>query len=509
MKKLLNRLFSRMVITCLLVAAQLIFFMVEVFKLQQYYVLVAAILHLLSFIAVMHLLLKDVNPSIKLAWIVPILMFPVLGGLLYLLYGHIIMPKKLEKYMKHAAEWDYETDLYANMAYFSDVIKGQQPYRLFKYTEDYAGSLVYQNTDVRYYPMGEDVWPDFVDDLKEAKKYIFLEYFIINPGEMWDTVLDILKEKVKEGVEVRLIYDDIGSVFYVPKYYWREMGSYGIKCMAFNQVVPFLATIFNNRDHRKIAVMDGKVAYTGGFNLSDEYINKKAPYGKWKDNGIRMEGDAAWRFTILFLQLWNSIRNEDKHILNYRPTEQKKHLNDGYLQPYTTNPLKKEPIGENIYMQMINDAREYVYIFTQYLIVCNEMMTALKLAAKRGIDVRIVTPAIPDKKMIFRMTQSSYKELLRAGVKIYQYTPGFIHSKCILTDDNLTSIGSINMDNRSFYHHFECGVLVYDSSIIAEVKYDMVSTMKESEEITLDWCKEHMSRITLVDAFLRLLSPLL
>ena len=267
MKKLLNRLFSRMVITCLLVAAQLIFFMVEVFKLQQYYVLVAAILHLLSFIAVMHLLLKDVNPSIKLAWIVPILMFPVLGGLLYLLYGHIIMPKKLEKYMKHAAEWDYETDLYANMAYFSDVIKGQQPYRLFKYTEDYAGSLVYQNTDVRYYPMGEDVWPDFVDDLKSAKKYIFLEYFIINPGEMWNTVLEILKEKVKEGVEVRLIYDDIGSVFYVPKYYWRELESHGIKCMAFNQVVPFLATIFNNRDHRKIAVMDGKVAYTGGFNL--------------------------------------------------------------------------------------------------------------------------------------------------------------------------------------------------------------------------------------------------
>ncbi|HAB88117.1 MAG TPA: cardiolipin synthase, partial [Coprococcus sp.] len=367
MKKLLNRLFSRMVITCLLVAAQLIFFMVEVLKLQQYYVLVAAILHLLSFIAVMHLLLKDVNPSIKLAWIVPILMFPVLGGLLYLLYGHIIMPKKLEKYMKHAAEWDYETDLYANMAYFSDVIKGQPPYRLFKYTEDYAGSLVYQNTDVRYYPMGEDVWPDFVDDLKSAKKYIFLEYFIINPGEMWNTVLEILKEKVKEGVEVRLIYDDIGSVFYVPKYYWRELESHGIKCMAFNQVVPFLATIFNNRDHRKIAVMDGKVAYTGGFNLSDEYINKKAPYGKWKDNGIRMEGDAAWRFTILFLQLWNSIRNEDKHILSYRPIEQKKHLNDGYLQPYTTNPLKKEPIGENIYMQMINDAREYVYIFTPYL----------------------------------------------------------------------------------------------------------------------------------------------
>ena len=192
--------------------------------------------------------------------------------------------------------------------------------------------------------------------------------------------------------------------------------------MAFNQVVPFLATIFNNRDHRKIAVMDGTVAYTGGFNLSDEYINKKSPYGRWKDNGIRMDGDAAWRFTILFLQLWNSIRNEDKHILSYRPAEQKEHLNDGYLQPYTTNPLKKEPLGENIYMQMINDAKEYVYIFTPYLIVCNEMMTALKLAAKRGIDVRIVTPAIPDKKMIFRMTQSSYKELLRAGVKIYQYT---------------------------------------------------------------------------------------
>lgn len=508
MKKVLSKLFSRMVITCLLVAAQLLFFIVEILKLQSYYVVITAVLHIISFFAVAHLLLKDVNPDIKLAWIVPILMFPVLGGLMYLFYGHVLMPKKMEKYMKHAKEWDYETNLYANMAYFSEVVKGEPPYRLFKYTEDYAGSLIYQNTAVRYYPMGDDVWTDFLEDLKSAKKYIFLEYFIINPGEMWDTVLEVLKEKVKEGVEVRLIYDDIGSVFYVPKKYWKEMEAYGIKCISFNQVAPFLATIFNNRDHRKIAVVDGTVAYTGGFNLSDEYINKVELHGRWKDNGIRMEGDAAWRFTILFLQLWNSIRNDDTDILKYRP-ELKTYVNDGYLQPYTTNPLEKEPLGENIYLQMINDAREYVYIFTPYLIVCNGMMTALKLAAKRGVDVRIVTPEIPDKKMIFRMTQSSYKELLLAGVRIYQYTPGFIHSKCILTDDNLTSIGSVNMDNRSFYHHFECGVLVYNSSILADVKKDMVKTIQESEEITLEWCKKHLTRVTFFDAVLRLLSPLL
>ena len=483
MKKLLNRLFSRMVITCLLVAAQLIFFMVEVLKLQQYYVLVAAILHLLSFIAVMHLLLKDVNPSIKLAWIVPILMFPVLGGLLYLLYGHIIMPKKLEKYMKHAAEWDYETDLYANMAYFSDVIKGQPPYRLFKYTEDYAGSLVYQNTDVRYYPMGEDVWPDFVDDLKSAKKYIFLEYFIINPGEMWNTVLEILKEKVKEGVEVRLIYDDIGSVFYVPKYYWREMESYGIKCMAFNQVVPFLATIFNNRDHRKIFVVDGKVGFTGGINLADEYINVASRFGYWKDTGIRLEGEAVWSMTVMFLEMWNYINHSSEDYKQFMPQvcQKEPFEGDGFVQPYGDTPLDHETVGENIYLNIINHAERYVYIFTPYLIIDNEMLVSLCNAAKRGVDVRIVTPGIPDKKMIFLLTQSHYEPLLKCGVKIYQYTPGFIHAKSFLCDDKIGTVGSINLDYRSLFLHFECGVFMYKTKALMQLKEDCMDTFAASE----------------------------
>ena len=309
------------------------------------------------------------------------------------------------------------------------------------------------------------------------------------------------------GVEVRVIYDDVGYVFYVKKNYWKELEKMGIKCICFNQIFPFMATILNNRDHRKIAVIDGNIAYTGGFNLSDEYANITHPFGTWKDSGIRMEGGAAFRFTIMFLQMWNTSRFTEASYKRFIP-EIKEHPHIGYLQPYYSNPLSVEHAGESIYLQMINDARNYIYVFTPYFITGSELMMAIKLAAKRGIDVRIVTPGIPDKKFIYRMTQSSYKELVEAGVRIYQYKPGFIHSKVILCDDSLASVGSINMDNRSFYHHFECGVLIYMSKVIADIKKDFLQTFDECDEIDVSWCNRRRSRM-LVDAILKLLSPLL
>lgn len=509
MRKFLNRLFSRMVITCIIVVIQLLFSAFALYILQENYVYVSVVLRLLSFIAVLHILNTDSNPAVKLAWIIPVLIFPIFGGLTYILYGNILMPKRIGKYMDDTKKWDEDTSLYDGRDLKAEEIKGWHSYRLCKYVESYGPAGLFENTATKYYPIGRDFWPDFLADLKSAEKYIFLEYFIINKGEMWDEVHEVLKQKVKEGVEVRLIYDDIGSVFYVKKYYWKELEEEGIHCISFNQVIPMLFTVFNNRDHRKIASIDGKVAYTGGFNLSDEYINKVEILGTWKDDGVRMEGDAAWRFTVMFLQMWNSFRKDDEDIMRFMPERKNIPEADGYLQPYTDTPLDKETLGENIYMQMINDAKDYVYIFTPYLVVCNEMMTSLKLAAKRGVDVRIVTPAIPDKKMIFRITQSSYRELLKTGVKIYQYTPGFIHSKCVLADGNVASVGSVNMDNRSFYHHFECGVLIYDSSVIEDVKKDMDDTFALSEEITLEWCSKNLSRFGIVDALLRILSPLL
>lgn len=498
-----------MVITCLLVVLQLAFLIVEILKLQNLYIYISAFLSILSLCVVAYIVSKDMKPSAKLAWIVPILLFPVLGGLMYVLYGHIFIPKKLYKNMLRVKEQEINDDLWHGTDVPVDTLKAEPPYRLFKYVEIQGEEHLFQNTDVKYYAMCDEAFPDMLEDLKKAEKYIFLEYFIINHGFMWDSILEILKEKVAQGVEVRVMYDDIGSVFYVPKYYWKELEKMGIKCISFNQVIPFLATIFNNRDHRKIAVIDGRVAYTGGYNLADEYINEVNLYGKWKDTGVRMEGDAAWRFTVMFLQMWNSVRIDDGNYDRFVPERKLPLTEDGYLMPYRTNPLSKEALGENIYLQMINDARDYIYIFSPYLIVGNELMTAMKLAAKRGVDVRIVTPAIPDKKFIYRMTQSSYKELILSGVKIYQYTPGFIHAKCVLADDKLASIGSVNMDNRSFYHHFECGTLIYNSTAIKDIKADMVNTIEESERITLEWCKENLSRFNIIDAILKLLSPLL
>lgn len=509
MKKILSRLLSRMVITCLLVAIQLLILLFGVLVLQDKYIYVEAFLKLLSIVAVLYIITNDANPMIKLAWVVPILAFPVFGGLLYVLYGHVLIPTRLRKNILRVMQQEVYENVRGDSWCPVEELENEPEYRIFRYMDSYAEASLYKNTSVKYYAIGDDVMEDLIADLESAEKYIFMEYFIVDYGEMWDTILEILKRKAAEGVDVRFMYDDIGSVFNVPKYYWREIESYGIKCMAFNQVVPFLATIFNNRDHRKITVVDGRIAHTGGYNLADEYINKVHRFGVWKDSGVRLEGDGAWGFTVMFLQMWNYFRYSEASYANYKPENLPKVQSDGYVMPYKSSPLIGEQVGENLYMQMINDAHDYIWIFTPYLIVCNELMMALRLAAKRGVDVRIVTPGIPDKKMIYRMTKYSYRELLVDGVKIYQYTPGFIHSKTLLMDDRLASVGSINMDNRSFYHHFECGALIYESSAIETVKKDMLTTFDESEEIDLPWCRRNISRLTVLGAILRLLSPLL
>lgn len=509
MRKFLNKLFSRLVITAILVVLQLLLLFGGIYYLQDAYVVVAAILRLLTFFAVFYLVWKDINPSIKLAWIVPILMFPLFGGMIYLFYGHIIVPRGLKRNMLDAEEHEKKENLRDKRDVPVSACGNEPVNRLFNYTVNYGKAHIYENEDTKYYSLGDYMYPDLLEDLRGAKEYIFIEFFIINHGVMWDSVLEILKKKVDEGLDVRIIYDDIGSTFYVSKYFYKELEDMGIKCVCFNRIFPFLATILNNRDHRKIVSVDGKVAYTGGINISDEYINVTHPHGHWKDSGIRVCGDAAWEFTLMFLKMWNSVRTTDSKFSEFMPERLEERETQGYIVPFVTNPLAPEPVGENVFMQMINDARKYVYIFTPYLIVGNEMMTALKLVAKRGIDVRIVTPAIPDKKMIYRMTKSAYKDLLKNGVKIYQYTPGFIHSKCILADDELAFVGSINMDNRSFYHHFECGALLYKTHAITDIKKDMMDTFDASAVINLEWCEKNLSRVSILDPILRLISPLL
>ena len=318
------------------------------------------------------------------------------------------------------------------------------------------------------------------------------------------------REKAAAGLDVRLIYDDIGSIHCLPKHFVSSLKKAGIKVMAFNPILPFVSLVYNNRDHRKILIIDGCIAYSGGYNLADEYINRKERFGHWKDSGIRLSGHAVWNFTVMFLNMWNSFVPTEEDYTSFRP--HKNHPEpfgeDGIVQPYSDSPLDDESLGENVYLEILSQAEEYVYIFTPYLIIDNEMKTALVLAAKRGVDVRIVTPAIPDKKIVFRLTRSYYEPLIKAGVKIYEYTPGFIHSKSFVCDDRIGVVGTINMDYRSLYLHFECATLMCGSSAVMDLKKDCLETFEISKEIRHEDCRRNFFGL-LFDAFLRIVSPLL
>ena len=336
-----------------------------------------------------------------------------------------------------------------------------------------------------------------------------MEYFIVSEGEMWEEVLKILKQKADEGLDVRMIYDDMGCVTLLPGGYFKWLEKCGIKCMAFNPVIPFFSLVMNNRDHRKILDIDGHTAFTGGINLADEYINKKVRFGYWKDTGVRLKGEGVWNFTEMFLEMWNAFRKEDTDISCFKPHvyHPEPFEGEGFVQPYTDSPLDNETIAENVYLDILNQAKKYVYIFTPYLIVDDVMRNALCMAAKRGVDVRIVTPGTPDKPTIFRLTRSNYPPLLRAGIRIYEYTPGFIHAKSYISDDEFGVVGSVNMDFRSLYLHFECATLLYRTSGLKELKKDSLDTIEVSREITLKDCKQGIIG-GLFDSVLRVFAPL-
>ena len=510
MRKILHYALNRLVITALIVLMQVAFFILEIVVWGNYYVEIAVVLRLISFGVIIALILKQGNPAVKMAWIVPILVFPLLGGVMYLAFGYVFRPKRLYLAMRQTGELVRETLkqdklVMARLRERSPRIANQSAYIL-----RYAGMPVWNHTSAVYYSDGLPWWRQLLEDLEQAEHFIFLEFFILGEGVMWNTVLEILERKVKAGVEVRLIYDDVGSVFLLPKDYHIMMERKGIRCVAFNRLVPFLALVLNNRDHRKIVVIDGKVGYTGGINMADEYINYTHPHGDhWKDAGIRIEGDAVWNFTVMFLQMWNMATHTEDDYSGYRYHYTDKPDLAGFVQPYMDTPLDDETVGENVYLNIIGAARQYVYIYTPYLVTDNEMVTALKLAAKRGVDVRIVTPGTPDKKTIYWLTQSNYQNLIEAGVRIYQYTPGFLHSKCVLCDDEAATVGTINFDYRSFYHHFECGVFLYQADMIRELKKDMEETFAVSEQITLEWCRKKFVKTNVIGPFLKLFSPLL
>ena len=369
---------------------------------------------------------------------------------------------------------------------------------------------LWQDTQVDYYALGDHMFPAMLADLEQARHFIFLEYFIIGEGEMWGKILEILKVKAREGVDVRLLYDDVGSVSLLPVEFPRQMEALGIHCIAFNRFVPWMSLVMNNRDHRKILVVDGYVGYTGGINLADEYINRVVKYGHWKDTALRLEGEAVWNLTVMFLEMWNALRFTDGDFAPFRPQvhHPQPFLGQGWVQPFGDTPLDDEPLAENIYIEVLNQAQRYVYIYTPYLLIDSEMQIALCLAAHRGVDVKLFTPGIPDKKLVYQLTRSYYPPLLRAGVEIYEYTPGFLHGKSFVSDDQMAVVGTVNLDYRSLYLHFECGAVLYDCPCIRSIRQDALDLLSLCRRVTLDDCRHGLAG-GLLNAVLRLFSPLL
>jgi cardiolipin synthase len=510
MAKLFKVLKSRLVLVGIAILVQIGWSIFFLERLTSYSILINISFRLLSVMILLYLIRKDVNSAYKIAWIITIMALPLLGGVLYVMVGNKKPSKRLAGQMAKVKA-DMKDTMQQNQKILEEIReKDERVAGNVAYIGTYGPYPVWKNTKVDYYPLGEDLFAAMLEDLRKAEHYIFLEYFIIEKGFMWDSILELLEEKVKEGVDVRLIYDDVGCVSLLPVHYTEQMEAKGIKCMAFNRFVPVLSLVMNNRDHRKIMVIDGHTAYNGGVNLADEYINRKERFGHWKDTGVRLHGDAVYNFTMMFLEMWNAFRTPEQDYSVFLPHmwHPQAFEEDGYVLPYSDTPLDNETLGENVYINILNQAKNYVYIATPYLLISDEMENALCLAAKRGVDVRILMPGIPDKPMVFFMAKSYYPPLLEAGVRIYEYTPGFVHAKSYVCDDQVATVGTINMDFRSLYLHFECGTFLYGCRAILDVKRDMEDCFPKCHQVTLGDCRQGLIG-NMITSVLRVLAPLM
>lgn len=507
MNKLLKKVFSRTVVTALLIVIQVAWLAALLLQLGNSLPAIQTVLRILSLVAILFVIKSDMNPSYKIGWILLIAVLPILGGLMYVFFGNKRPTKNMREMLR--AQLEKSAEYLGTQESITGELDGGAA-GLFKYLEGSAGYPTAKNTTVRYYRVGEEMYADLLPELEKAEKFIFLEYFIIRPGEMWDGVLEILKRKAAAGVDVRIIYDDMGCIDILPANYNATLEGWGIRTMAFNRFVPAVSLVMNNRDHRKITVIDGKVGFTGGINISDEYINAKERFGHWKDTGLMLKGPGVFNLTLMFLEMWNAFNKDGDNYADFIPSafEEKGGGSDGYVLSFSDSPLDNESVGESVYTDMLYQAKDYIYITTPYLAIDSELQTALCMAAKRGVDVRMITPGIPDKKLVYRLTRSYYPTLLRAGVKIYEYTPGFIHAKSFVCDDKLCVVGTINMDYRSLYLHFECGTLMYNNPEIKQIKKDDLDTMEKCRKVELSDMKTNFLG-ELLDSFLRSVAPLL
>lgn len=509
LKHIFRIIFGRSMIYILMLLLQIAYLFVVFEKLGSYSGYIYALFSVLSSILLVYIINRKGSPEFKLVWVIPVLILPIFGALIYL--WSRLQPGTSMIRRHHIDICDRTAKLIAQNKGVMDELEEQDPLTatLAKYMSNYGGYPIYKNTKVTYFPLGEDKLAELLIQLEKAEKFIFMEYFIVEDGEMWQAVLDVLKRKAAEGVEVRVMYDGMCSVVLLPYGYPKELAKYGIKSKMFAPIRPVLSTSQNNRDHRKIVSIDGKVAFTGGINLADEYINRKLLYGHWKDTAVMLEGDAAESFTMMFLQMWNvDERTEDdysKYLVPSVPVDGA----DGYVMPYGDSPLDGENVGEMVYLDIINTAKRYVHIMTPYLILDGEMTTALTHAAMRGVDVKLILPHIPDKKYAYLLARSHYKELIQAGVKIFEYEPGFVHAKVFVSDDDRAVVGSINLDYRSLYLHFECAAFMFRCSEIAHIERDFLKTLRKCIAIDMDNVRKYPAGKKALGSLLRLIAPLM
>ena len=503
---------KRLILTGLSIIVQIVLFLLFFTKLHEYARWLNVITSVASLALVLALYSQNKTSTMKMPWIILILAFPILGVALYLLVG-------LDFSTRSMRERFAETDgvvlahLPANDDQLKELADINRPSAgIASYIRSVAAYPVYHNTDITYYDSAEKGLEAQLTALKNAKDFIFMEYHAIEDDIAWARIEEILAERADAGVDVRVFYDDMGSIGFINTDFVKKLNSQGISCKAFNPFTIMLNFFLNNRDHRKITVIDNRIAFTGGYNLANEYFNITHPYGEWKDTGIRLEGDAVRSFTIMFLEMWSAGQRKGEPIedvtrflteTTYKASQQ------SFCQPYADNPIDRERIGEEVYISMIEKAERYCYFMTPYLILTDEMMHALCLAAKRGVDVRIITPGIPDKKMIYRITRSFYHSLVIHGVRIYEWTPGFCHAKMSLVDDMMATVGTINLDYRSLYHHFENGCFISGSPVIAEIKEDFDKTFGESREVTEDYIRGSATHLPPSQLFMRLFAELL
>lgn len=576
-KKNIKNSAARLVMVVLLVCLQ-VWFLVYLIQNQTERINWAeSLFPYLTLVVLLFIYTRPINSAYRMTWMLIIVAFPLLGVILYyLLSPYNFFLRRMRRRFR-MSEKDFGSMLQQDPLALQHLAKEREGLAgESRYLWKTVGYPVYENTEVRYYPDPTLALQDMKKALREAQRFIFMEYYAIEDGKAFEGLLEILEEKVREGVEVRLFYDDIGSIFFLSQDFVRRMREKGIQCHVFNGVAPSLNLFMNHRDHRKITVVDGRVAFTGGYNLADEYFHLTRPYGFWKDTGVRLTGEAAKSFTVMFLRLWSVMEHPVKNSSfeieeglhrffpkkvagtvaetaagagndcgKYNRDENSGHDSNchkpdsgdwnghvggggnrknngmdsenscgnsnrcGYVQPYADSPLDDETTGEDVYMNILKNARDYCWFVTPYLILDDEMLRELTTCAKRGVDVRILTPHIPDKKIVFFLTRSYYRPLIEGGVKIYEYTPGFCHAKMCISDDCTSTVGTINMDFRSLYLHFEDGVLFHQSPAILDVKKDFDQMFSESEEVTEKYRGKPSIPVRLLQTFLRIVAPIM